>query len=122
MTDTDEKMTWIGAPETVPCPPWCGGRHDEAHPVDRVHWSVESLAFEPVLADAEFERIGEETFEVPLRLLVTMTQGFRELGPRVTLAPESTVHGKGFAFTLTEAEKVARDLLRLVEEGRATLA
>jgi hypothetical protein len=119
ITDKDETVAWVGAPDTVGCPAWCGGKHDEAHPDDRVHWSTDTLVFEPVLAAPEFERIGDKNRETPLRLLVTMEQGFREVGPRISLAPESLVHGRGFAFTACEAEKVAHQILEFVAAARA---
>lgn len=120
MTTTEGPTAWIDAPDTVHCPHWCGGKHGEAHPDDRVHWSSDALAFDPVLAEPAFKRVDDETHDIPLRLLVTMEQGFREVGPRVSVAPEMLAHGKGFAFTVTEAERVAREMLRLIEASRST--
>ncbi|GLY38819.1 hypothetical protein Amsp01_048430 [Amycolatopsis sp. NBRC 101858] len=119
-TTAEGATAWIDAPDTVRCPHWCGGKHNETHPDDRVHWSSNTLAFDPVLAEPAFERVDDETHEIPLRLLITMEQGFREVGPRISVAPEILAHGKGFAFTVTEAERVAHEMLRLIEASHST--
>ncbi|SEC95618.1 hypothetical protein SAMN04489727_5747 [Amycolatopsis tolypomycina] len=122
MKKTTETPTWLRTADVIPCPSWCVGGHREAqHPDDRRHFSKAGMEFEPVLAEPSLEDLtpvygGRQL--VPVRLTVGMDQGYREVGPQISITPESTAHGRGVVFTVAEAEQVGRMLLKLAKQAR----
>ena len=122
MKKTTETPSWLCTADVVSCPAWCVGGHDElTHPDDRRHISQAGLLFEPLLAEPTFEDLpqvygGRQL--VPVELTVGMDQGFREVGPQISVTPVSTSHGPGVVFTVAEAEQVGRMLLKLAKQAR----
>lgn len=108
--------------QTEPCPSWCWGHHDDGeHPTDerkhRTRWEgrqVLSLA-EPVATWHQTR--GRYVFD-PVELMVHVQQGYRETEPRVIVEPEHTESGSRYDFTLAEAERIGRALLKAVEVAR----
>ncbi|GAB3154182.1 hypothetical protein GCM10027258_57690 [Amycolatopsis stemonae] len=121
MTDTPDYPDWLHHVDTVPCPSWCRGRHPEVeHPEDRRHMS-DAVELYPMLAEGTIEDLGEHyggVQHVPVHLIIGMDQGFREVGPQISITPENGKHGPGVVFTVDEADRVARTLRKLVKQAR----
>ncbi|WIX99316.1 hypothetical protein QRX60_35445 [Amycolatopsis mongoliensis] len=89
----------------------------DATPEDRKHFS-RSLDFEPLLEESTFQELSTGKELVPVHLHVGMEQGFREVGPRISIWSDFTSHNIDLDLTVTEAEQVGRMLLKLARQAR----
>ncbi|RKS76492.1 hypothetical protein BZB76_1848 [Actinomadura pelletieri DSM 43383] len=118
MTINDERPFWL----TEPCPAWCVVEHLDVDPVeDRVHEGTSGT----VTLSLEEARYVEhpqtrEAYGVPIRLDISVQQGYRETEPRLLLWYVDTEgNTQSRTMTLGEAESFANGILDAVKAARS---
>lgn len=116
MKKTTETRSWLRAADVIPCPAWCDCVHSpDATSENRKHFSKKTLAFDLLLAEP---RLSAGVELAAAELHVGMEQGFREVGPRISIWSDFKSDAVDLELTVTEAEQVGRMLLKLAKQAR----